>query len=65
MTRIEPDGTISTVAERFEGGRLNQPNDIAVRSDGTVDFTHPHFTGAEARADLDFHGVFRVPPTVV
>ena len=41
VTRTESDGTVTPIAERFEGARLNQPNDIAVRSDGTIYFTDP------------------------
>jgi gluconolactonase len=61
ITRTELDGTITTIAERFEGSRLNQPNDIAVRSDGTIYFTDPLYEPASP-AELDFHGVFRIAP---
>jgi gluconolactonase len=50
------------IAERFEGARLNQPNDITVRSDGTIYFTDPAFGDAAAQAELDFRGVFRIAP---
>ena len=43
VTRTERDETVTPIAERFEGARLNQPNDIAVRSDGTIYFTDPLF----------------------
>jgi gluconolactonase len=62
VTRTEADGTITTMADRFEDDRLNQPNDIAVRSDGTVYFTDPFYGSDMARLDLDFHGVFRIAP---
>ena len=42
------------------GRRLNQPNDIAVRSDGTIYFTDPLY--ADYATELDFHGVFRIAP---
>lgn len=61
LTRTEHDGTITPIAELFEGARLNQPNDLAVRSDGTIYFTDPLF--ADYPAELDFRGVFRVAPT--
>lgn len=59
VTRTESDGSVVPIAERFEGARLNQPNDITVRSDGTIYFTDPAF-GVEA--ELDFRGVFRITP---
>jgi sugar lactone lactonase YvrE len=60
VTRTEGDGSVIPVADEFEGVRLNQPNDIAVRSDGTIYFTDPLF--ADYAANLDFRGVFRVDP---
>jgi gluconolactonase len=62
VTLIENDGTATTLAERFEGNRLNQPNDLVVRSDGTVYFTDPAFGDAVAKAELEFRGVFRISP---
>jgi sugar lactone lactonase YvrE len=59
VTRTESDGTVTPIAERFEGVPLNQPNDIAVRSDGTIYFTDPYYDG-DGTTDLDFHGVFRI-----
>jgi gluconolactonase len=61
VTRTERDGTITTIAERFEGDRLNEPNDIVVRSDGTIYFTDPLFQDP-AQAELDFRGIFRIAP---
>ena len=43
VTRTEHDGTITVVADRYEGKRLNSPNDIVVKSDGTVWFTDPSY----------------------
>ncbi len=59
VTRTESDGSVVPIAERFEGARLNQPNDVTVRSDGTIYFTDPAF-GVET--ELDFRGVFRIAP---
>lgn len=61
VTRTEGDGTVTPIADRFEGSRLNQPNDLVVRSDGTIYFTDPLFGEADA-AELDFRGVFRIAP---
>jgi gluconolactonase len=62
VTRTESDGTVTTIAERFHGALLNQPNDIVVRSDGTIYFTDPTFGNAAAQAELDFRGIFRIAP---
>ena len=43
VTRTEYDGSISVIADKFEGKRLNSPNDVVVRSDGSVWFTDPPF----------------------
>ncbi|RWI30478.1 MAG: SMP-30/gluconolactonase/LRE family protein, partial [Mesorhizobium sp.] len=43
VTRTEHDGSISVIADRFEGRRLNSPNDVVVRSDGTVWFSDPPY----------------------
>lgn len=43
ITRTEYDGTITVLADNFEGKRLNSPNDIVVKSDGTIWFTDPVF----------------------
>lgn len=63
VTRTESDGTVTPIAQRFQGHRLNQPNDIVVRSDGTIYFTDPTFgDDAVADAELDFRGIFRIAP---
>ncbi|HEY7661271.1 MAG TPA: SMP-30/gluconolactonase/LRE family protein [Actinomycetota bacterium] len=61
VTRTDGDGTVTPIAKRFEGARLNQPNDIAVRSDGTIYFTDPLFA-RPSQAELDFRGVFAIAP---
>ena len=43
VTRTEHDGTISVLMDRFEGKRLNSPNDLVVKSDGSIWFTDPPF----------------------
>ena len=60
VTRLEPDGSITVVASRYQGTRLNRPNDVVVKSDGSIIFTDP---GAPAPdMDLDFSGVYLVSP---
>jgi gluconolactonase len=43
VTRTEPDGTITVLADRFDGKRLNSPNDVVVKSDGSIWFSDPVF----------------------
>jgi gluconolactonase len=43
ITRTELDGSITVLADRFEGKRLNSPNDVVVKSDGSIWFTDPHY----------------------
>ena len=53
VIRVEPHGVITVLAERFEGKRLNSPNDLVYRSDGTFYFTDPPFGLPEAFDDPD------------
>ncbi len=62
ITRTELDGTITTLADRFEGRRLNGPNDLVVASDGAVWFSDPHYGG-----NTDYEGGKHepeLPPTL-
>jgi gluconolactonase len=43
ITRTEFDGRITVLAERYQGKRLNSPNDVVVKSDGSIWFTDPHY----------------------
>lgn len=60
VTRDESDGTVTVVANRYRGRRLNRPNDVIVDSDGAIYFTDPMTLGVEN--ELDFSGVYRVSP---
>jgi gluconolactonase len=60
VTRLEPDGSITVVAHRYQGTQLNRPNDVVVKSDGSMYFTDPGAPDPEL--DLDFAGVYRVSP---
>ena len=62
VSRTLGNGDIVSVADEYEGSRLNSPNDIAVRSDGTIYFTDPPYGITEPQRELDFNGVFRVDP---
>jgi gluconolactonase len=64
IVRREKDGTLTVLADRFEGRRLNSPNDLAVRANGDVYFTDPPFGlpgGFEDPGkELPFQGVYRI-----
>ncbi|MEP7365294.1 MAG: SMP-30/gluconolactonase/LRE family protein [Acidobacteriota bacterium] len=62
VTRLEKDGSLTVLADRFEGKRLNSPNDLVYRKDGALFFTDPFFGlpkfGDDPRKELPFTGVF-------
>ena len=63
VTRLEPDGSLTVVANSFQGRRLNRPNDVVVKSDGVIYFTDPWTAPtAPEQWDLPFAGVYRVTP---
>lgn len=68
VTRTELDGSITVIADSFEGKRLNSPNDVIVKSDGTIWFSDPHYgimtnyEGFKAEQELTTT-VYRVDPT--
>ena len=60
VRRYEPDGTETVIAYSYRGKRLNRPNDVVVKSDGSIYFTNP---GApDPDLELDYSGVYRVAP---
>ena len=60
VTRTEPDGSITVVANNYRGLRFNRPNDVVVKSDGSIYFTDP--MTFNIYSELDFCGVYRVSP---
>lgn len=68
VSRTEHDGTVVTLADRFEGKRLNSPNDVVVKSDGTIWFTDPtygidsDFEGNRAESEIGASNVYRIDP---
>lgn len=68
VTRTEYDGRVTVLADRWQGKRLNSPNDVVVKSDGTVWFTDPPYgilTDLEGwRGEMEYGGahVFRLDP---
>ena len=67
VSRTAADGTVETIASHYEGKRLNSPNDVIVKSDGSIYFSDPPYGltadyGVEGEQDLDFQGVYRLSP---
>jgi gluconolactonase len=60
VSRTDGVGTVTTVADSYMGMSLNSPNDIAVRSDGTIYFTDPPYGIDPLDQELPFNGVFRM-----
>jgi gluconolactonase len=70
VVRMDPDGKgggREVLATHYDGKELNSPNDVVVKSDGAIYFTDPTYGrmpgfGIEREQDLDFQGVYRIPP---
>jgi gluconolactonase len=69
VTRTEHDGSITVIADRFDGHRLNSPNDVVVHSDGSIWFTDPDYgilsdyEGYRAPSEIGRCNVYRVSPS--
>ena len=62
VTRTSSDGRIEVLMDRFEGKRLNRPNDVVCKSDGSIYFTDPGLRVPLAERELTYAGVYRVTP---
>jgi gluconolactonase len=68
VTRTEPDGGLTVIADSYQGKRLNSPNDVVVHSDGSIWFTDPtygilsDYEGFEAAPEQSARHVFRCDP---
>ena len=66
VTRTEHDGSITVIADAFDGKRLNSPNDVVVKSDGSIWFTDPSYgilmdyEGERAESEIGACHVYRV-----
>lgn len=69
VTRIEHDGSRKILADRFEGKKLNSPNDVIVKSDGSIWFTDPtygidgEYEGDYAVSEIGACNVYRIDPS--
>ncbi len=69
VSRIEFDGTRTVLAESWNGKRLNSPNDLVVKSDGTIWFTDPtygidsEYEGDKAASEIGASNVYRLDPS--
>jgi gluconolactonase len=61
VVRAEKDGSVKVLADKFDGKRFNSPNDVAVRSDGTLWFTDPPW-GLTEKAEIPGHWVYKLDP---
>src|ERR1700726_2889628 len=68
VTRTELDGSITIIADKYNGKKLNAPNDAVVASDGSIWFTDPiygiggYYEGVKAEPEQEKHNVYRVDP---
>lgn len=68
VTRTELDGSITVIADKYNGKKLNAPNDVVVASDGSIWFTDPiygiggYYEGVKAEPEQPKHNVYRVDP---
>jgi gluconolactonase len=62
IARYEPDGTSSTVADAYDGRRLNSPNDLVVDPQGRIWFTDPRYRTTMPPMELDHESVYRLDP---
>ena len=62
VTRTEKDGSITVLADKFQGKKLNSPNDVVVKSDGAIYFTDPPYGIKPNQREQAINGVYRISP---
>lgn len=69
VSRIEKNGSVTVLADHYEGKRLNSPNDVVVRKNGEIYFTDPPYglfrsnppdPAKDPQRELDFNGIYRI-----
>ena len=63
VTRTGADGKIEVLCDRYEGKRLNRPNDVVCRSDGSIYFTDPGLRVPLAERELPYAAIYRIDPS--
>lgn len=62
VARLESDGTETGLVSQYSGKRLNSPNDLSLKSDGSIYFTDPPWGINNSQRELDFDGIYRLNP---
>lgn len=62
VSLTENDGTVRVLADAFEGKKLNSPNDLVVKSDGSIYFTDPPYGIKSEQEEQGFSGIYRIAP---
>ena len=62
LTRMDADGSVTPIADSWDGKRLNRPNDVVGHSDGGIYFTNPGGRLEPAEQEIGFNGVHRIAP---
>jgi gluconolactonase len=62
VTRTENNGSLTVLADSFQGNRLNSPNDVVVKRDGSIYFTDPPYGIQPAQQEQPIQGVYRLLP---
>jgi len=62
VTRMEPDGTVTTVIDAFAGKRLNRPNDVICHSNGSIYFTDPDMLVPLVDREIGHAAIYRIAP---
>ncbi|MEG5067496.1 SMP-30/gluconolactonase/LRE family protein [Microcoleus sp. B3-A4] len=60
VSRTEKDGQVITLADRYQGKKFNSPNDLVVKSDGSIYFTDPSYGVSKEQEEFGFYGVYRL-----
>ncbi|HPB01096.1 MAG TPA: SMP-30/gluconolactonase/LRE family protein [Candidatus Marinimicrobia bacterium] len=66
VVRFEKDGSQTSLADSYDGKKLNSPNDLVIKSDGAIFFTDPDFNIPSGESkELNFNGIYRISPSGV
>ncbi|MHB1457272.1 MAG: SMP-30/gluconolactonase/LRE family protein [Armatimonadota bacterium] len=60
VTRVELDGSMTVLADKYNGRRFNSPNDVVVKSDGSIYFTDPPYGVRPEDREMQYQGIYRI-----